>query len=467
MIRNIFITTILLLFCTINAQARIDIVYPSANQATINAPSTYITGNTNKNASLTINSEKVKLWEGGIFVYNVPLEYGINKIKIKSIHSGIRENRVIIIKRNKPSAKTIAKTPAYKQNTLGVLYAKTINDNSTVREKPSKSSQRVIDLPSNVILYLDGQQGEYYKIQEKGNRQFWIHKSNITTPVALAKRITPQIKNIKFYTDKKYEYYKFYLTHPVLYTLNQQGKSINLTMYGVKNEKGEDNYTYTINFDSPILGYDCYYEDNNLIFRKAKLPDFINISSPLQGIKIFVDAGHGGTEKGTTGPDRVYEKNINLDIAKNLIRMLKEAGSDVTYSRITDKNVGLRERVKTAKDNNVLISISIHNNSLPYGGNPYLTHGTEVHYYNENAKDLSLIIKTNLAKDLNIKDNGIHKSSFALTRQTNPVSVLVEAAYMQYPEEYIKLKNPQFRKEIAKSIKKSLEEYILSLNKQI
>ncbi len=464
MIRNIFITTCVLLLFTIQAQAKIDIVHPSASQATVNAPSTYITGNTNKNATLTINSEKVKLWEGGIFVHNVPLEYGINKIKVKSVHSGIRENKVIIIKRNKPVPKAIAKAPAYKQNTTGVLYAKTINDDSTVREKPSISSQRVIDLPVNTVLYIDGQQGNYYKIQENGSSEFWIHKTNITTPVALAKRITPQIKNIKTYSDKNYDYYKFYLTYPVLYTVKQQDNSVNITMYGVKDNKGGNNYTYTLNFDKPILGYDCYYQDNNLIFRKAKLPDLYN-AQPLKGIKIFVDAGHGGTEKGTIGPDRVCEKNINLDIAKNLIKMLQEAGADVSYSRITDKNAGLYERVKKAKDNNALISISIHNNSLPYGGNPYLTHGTEVHYYNENAKALAVTIKTNLAKDLNIKDNGIHKSSFAMTRQTNPVSVLVEAAYMQYPEEYIKLKNPQFRKEIAKSIKKSLEEYILTLSK--
>ncbi len=463
MIRKFCITLFLLLFFTIRAEAKIDIVHPSSNNGVINAPSTYITGSTNQNAVLTINSKKVKIWNGGIFVFNVPLEYGTNKIKIKSTHSGIHESRTLFIKRNKPAVKSPVKMPVYKQNTVGVLYAKTINDLSTVREKPSSSSQRVIDLPANIVLYLEGQQGDYYKIQEKGNSEFWIHKSNLTVPVSLGKRITPQIKNIKFYTDKKYEYYKFYLTYPVLYTLKQQGNSINVTMYGVKDDKGSNNYTYTLNFDKPILGYDCYYENSSLVFRKAKHPDFINISSPLQGIKIYVDAGHGGSEKGAIAPDRICEKNINLDIACNLIKLLKEAGADVTYSRITDKKVELYNRVKMAKANNALISISIHNNSLSYGEDPYLNHGTEVHYYNDNAKELANIIKNNLVKDLNIKDNGIHKSSFAMTRETNPVSILVEIAYMQYPEEYLKLKNPQFRKEAAKSIKKSLEQYILTL----
>ena len=105
---------------------------------------------------------------------------------------------------------------------------------------------------------------------------------------------------------------------------------------------------------------------------------------------------------------------------------------------------------------------------MPYTKDPYKEHGTEAHYYNENAKLLGEIIKFNLANDLNIKDNGNRKSSFALNRETNPVSVLIEVAYMINPEEYMMLKNEAFRKNVAKSIKKSLEEYILYLkNKKL
>ena len=69
---------------------------------------------------------------------------------------------------------------------------------------------------------------------------------------------------------------------------------------------------------------------------------------------------------------------------------------------------------------------------------------------------------------MNIKDNGNRKSSFALNRSTNPVSILVEVAYMLNPEEYILLRNETFRENVAKSIKKSLEEYILYLkNKKL
>jgi len=309
----------------------------------------------------------------------------------------------------------------------------------------------------NVVLYLDGNLGDYYKIQEKGKTEFWIHKSNITEPISLSNRIKLTIKDKKQYSDENYDYLKFYLSRPVLFTTEQKKDKITLTLYD------EENFEYSYEFDSPILGYDFFYEENNLIFKKAKFKKSEDELCPLNGINIFIDAGHGGNEKGTIGPSRVLEKDINLDIAKHLIKLLTQAGANVTYSRIDDKKVDLYDRVKQAQDSNALISISIHCNSLPYNKNPYAKHGTEAHYYNENAKLLAEIIKFNLANDLSIQDNGIHKSSFALTRATNPVSVLVEVAYMINPSEYILLKNTQFRKNVAKSLKKSIEEYILLL----
>lgn len=462
MIRNILTTIFLVFFTLSQAQAHIDIVYPTEKELTINGNSTFFSGNTNSNAILEINSKKVNLWEDGFFVHVVPLEYGINKIQIKSSHDGIIEKDTFKIIRNKPTHHRIKKgkkpiKPEYIKNDDGVLYAKTIKDRATVRSAAKQNSTRITDLQKGIVLYLDGKLGDYYKIQENGKNEFWIHKSNITEPVKVSKRTELKLKDTKQYTDKFYDYQKFYLSHPVLFTSKQHENKIYLTIYG------EENIEYKYEFDTPILGYEFYYDENTLIFKKAKFPFEIDEENPLKAINIFIDAGHGGSEKGTIGPSRVLEKDVNLDIAKNLINLLNAAGANVSYSRTDDKQVNLYDRVEQAKENNALISLSIHCNSLPYTKDPYSQHGTEVHYYNENAKLLAEIIKFNLANDLNIKDNGIHKSSFALNRSTNPVSVLVEVAYMINPDEYILLKNSAFRKNVAKSIKKSLEEYILLL----
>lgn len=458
MIKKLITTFLIFISTILAANAHIDIVYPTQKELTTYGDTIFISGNTNKNAIVEINSTPVELWENEFFVHVVPLEYGTNKIKIISRHDDIIEKKYIKVKKPRPSTLNKKfKKPEYIKNEEGVLYAKTIKDRATVRSEAKSNSTRITDLQKNVVLYLDGKLGDFYKIQEKGKTEFWIHKSNISEPIALSNRIKLTIKDKKQYSDDDYDYLKFYLSRPVLFTTEHKKDRITLTLYD------EENFEYSYEFDSPILGYDFFYEENNLIFKKAKFKKSKDELCPLNGINIFIDAGHGGKEKGTIGPSRVLEKDINLDITKYLIKLLTQAGANVTYSRIDDREVDLYDRVKQAQNNNALISLSIHCNSLPYNKNPYAKHGTEAHYYNENAKLLAEIIKFNLANDLSIKDNGIHKSSFALTRATNPVSVLVEVAYMINPNEYILLKNTQFRKNVAKSLKKSIEEYILLL----
>lgn len=465
MIRNIFFTFLLLISCTNIALAHIDVVYPTKIKSTINANSTFFIGNTTDGAKFTINNKAVKLWQNNFFVQVVPLEYGKNKIVLNSNANGIEEEIIYEIHRDKPAKFFKHKTAKFEQKRENeVLYTKTIKENATVREKPTKSSKRIVDLPTNIILYLDGKQGEYYRIEENGENEYWIHQSNVQQPVKLSVKTEAKLKSKKTYSDDNYDYVKFYLSHPVLYTLKQNGKDIEFILYGVEtqNEDGiiSKNFKYTYSLARPVLGYEAYYEENTFVLKIAKTPQVTDNNYPLKDIKIFIDAGHGGSEKGSVGPTRINEKDINLAISNNLVNLLKEEGADVITSRIDDIKVGLYDRVNIAKNNSALISVSIHNNALPNGKDPYTRHGTEVHYYNENAKLLAEIIQKDLVLNLNLKDGGVRKSSFALTRSTNPVSVLVEVAYMINPEEYIQLQKPEFQKAVAFSIKNSIKKYI-------
>lgn len=467
MIRNIILTFLLIFSFVNSAIAEIDVVYPTPKELTINAVSTFFVGNTDYGSDFFINSEPVKLWNNNFFVKVVPLEYGKNKIKLKSVHNGKTEEIIYTITRNKPSKAETKPIKYEPKNENDVIYTKVIKKNATVREKPTTHSKRIVDLPLNIVLYLEGKKGDYYKIEESGSSEYWIHKSNIQEPVKLSKKIKSKFKGQKFYSDDLYNYNKIYLSHPVLYETKQIGNTVELTLFGVETKDKDGNisvnYKHIFEFDSNFYAYDCYYEDNTFIFRTIKTPENIDVNCPLKGISIFVDAGHGGSEKGAVGPTRTNEKDINLAISNFLVQLLKNSGANVITSRTEDIKVGLQERVDIAKENNTIISISIHNNSLPNGRDPYVNHGTEVHYYNENAKMLAEIINRNLALDLNLKDNGVHKSSFVLTRSTSPISILVEVAYMINPEEYILLQNTQFQKNVAKSIKKSIENYIIMI----
>lgn len=90
----------------------------------------------------------------------------------------------------------------------------------------------------------------------------------------------------------------------------------------------------------------------------------ITILKPAQkGEKLIViDPGHGGYESGAVYKG-VYEKNLNLDIALRLNKLLKSKNIKTYIIRQDDSFVGLYERAYIANDLNAKLFVSIHNNA--------------------------------------------------------------------------------------------------------
>jgi N-acetylmuramoyl-L-alanine amidase len=61
--------------------------------------------------------------------------------------------------------------------------------------------------------------------------------------------------------------------------------------------------------------------------------------------KVVIDAGHGGSDPGTSA-NGIIEKDINLKISKYIYNRLKELGVDVALSRETDVTLGPNDRPK-------------------------------------------------------------------------------------------------------------------------
>jgi N-acetylmuramoyl-L-alanine amidase len=81
--------------------------------------------------------------------------------------------------------------------------------------------------------------------------------------------------------------------------------------------------------------------------------------------RIAIDPGHGGNDTGTTGPQGLLEKDLCLDVALRLGRLIEEniPGAQVVYTRTDDRYVSLEERTQIANDANADLFISIHANS--------------------------------------------------------------------------------------------------------
>ncbi|MFL6690646.1 MAG: N-acetylmuramoyl-L-alanine amidase [Alphaproteobacteria bacterium] len=80
---------------------------------------------------------------------------------------------------------------------------------------------------------------------------------------------------------------------------------------------------------------------------------------------VVIDPGHGGIDAGTTGIDGSKEKDLVLDEARRLARLLKRRGYIVRLTRDTDDYIPLRERVRIARSNDADLFISLHADSNP------------------------------------------------------------------------------------------------------
>jgi N-acetylmuramoyl-L-alanine amidase len=111
---------------------------------------------------------------------------------------------------------------------------------------------------------------------------------------------------------------------------------------------------------------------------------------------IVIDAGHGGKDPGAVGVYyKLKEKDINLDIAKRLKRLLSSSNMRVYLTRDKDVYIPLSKRAEFANRMNADFFISIHANA----SRSKWLRGFEVYYLSErtddNARALNAAKKTN------------------------------------------------------------------------
>lgn len=119
--------------------------------------------------------------------------------------------------------------------------------------------------------------------------------------------------------------------------------------------------------------------------------------------RVVIDAGHGGHDTGTIGPNGLMEKELVLDVALRLGKLVGEQlGTEVVYTRPDDTFIPLEERTKIANREKADLFISIHANSSPA---PSAT-GVETYFFNFNSdkSGLELATRENATSTSSISD---------------------------------------------------------------
>jgi N-acetylmuramoyl-L-alanine amidase len=209
-----------------------------------------------------------------------------------------------------------------------------------------------------------------------------------------------------------------------------------------------------------IGGYQPYYDGNRFVIKiEKKLKSNPLFSSPVKGSRIVIDPGHSH-DSGAVGPTGLKEKDANLWIAHELRVMLEQKGAEVLMTRYGHENVALYDRPRIAEKWEADLLISIHNNALPDGINPFHNNGASVYYYHPHSKPLAEAIHKYLLKETGLPDHGLYYGNLVLTRPTSMPAVLVECAFMMIPEQEALLKTDKYQRKCARGILKGIEEYL-------
>ena len=220
--------------------------------------------------------------------------------------------------------------------------------------------------------------------------------------------------------------------------------------------------------------------------------------------KIVVDAGHGGHDTGTIGPNGLLEKDLVLDVALRLGKLLEQKlGADVVYTRHDDTFIPLETRTAIANQNQADLFISIHANSssdpsargvetyyLNFTSSPEALEvaarensvsETSVHELQDLVKKIALKDKIDesrefaanvqkalhageAAKNPGVKDRGVKKAPFIVLIGANMPSILAEISFVSNPTDERKLRTPEYRQRIAESLYRGVSRYAQGLS---
>ncbi len=205
-----------------------------------------------------------------------------------------------------------------------------------------------------------------------------------------------------------------------------------------------------------IWGYDADYTGNEFRFNLKVFP---SSKRRLSDFRFVIDPGHS-PDPGAIGPTGLTEKDANLAIAKQLMIDLERKGAEVFLTRYDDEPLPLYDRPKIAIEDSADIFISIHNNALPDGTNPFVNNGVSVYYYHPHSAALARSVHGELVRSLDLKDFDWYYGNLAVIRPTQYPAILVECAFMMIPEQEALLRTKKFREKISRGIIAGVEDFL-------
>lgn len=354
----------------------------------------------------------------------------------------------------------------------------TTSDNSVIRNAIDGGYMLFLD--RGVKLVSTGRAGNMHRIQLSPSETGWIDNAKVRLSESAVVPVPPftETGNINLRGTKNGS--EIYITayDKVPYQVEETDFGLRLKMYYTNLHTNwivydsSDTFVKNVTFrqaaeniaeidvftSSPVWGYYVNYVGKALRLQLRRKPVVLEYwPKPLAGLNVVVDSGHSPRYSppydGTVGPLGTFEFQANLNIAKRLKARLENYGAKVIMTRSGDETVALADRPKIAREKGGDIFISVHNNALGDGQNPFNPPlGYQIYYYHQHSRALAAAIHGEYRKNIALPDQGLRFGDYLVTRQTWMPAVLTETAYLILPKQEEMLNDPEFQELAAKSM---------------
>jgi N-acetylmuramoyl-L-alanine amidase/putative methionine-R-sulfoxide reductase with GAF domain len=224
----------------------------------------------------------------------------------------------------------------------------------------------------------------------------------------------------------------------------------------------------------------------------------LQLRAKVPKMRVVVDAGHGGWDLGTVGRRGLLEKDLVLEIAQRLAKLLESRlGTEVILTRSDDNYIPLDERAEIANQSQADLFVSVHANysDLPsargvetYYTNFFAVPGSkeaeardngsraataapaatlspaELHDRIEQSRRLAASVQRSLYATLSsenpgLRDRGVKEASYVVLTETSMPGILAEVSFVSSPTDEQKLRNDGYREQIAEALYKGIARY--------
>ena len=218
-------------------------------------------------------------------------------------------------------------------------------------------------------------------------------------------------------------------------------------------------------FKGIIIGFVCAI----VIGFATAVPYIMVGGKPKSEYIIVIDAGHGGRDGGSVGIDGTVEKDLNLQYAKSLQKLLTNSGVKVIMTRSGDNGLyaedadnkklsDMRKRREIINNSTPDLVISVHMNSFPLDS----CRGAKTFYQigSDSSFEAAKKIQSSLNYYIGNTTKTVKEGDYYILNCSKYTSVLIECGFLSSPEELQLLKTDEHREKFAYSVYRGIMMYL-------